>query len=275
MDNPLEHLFSASGSNRSQLYGALKKSLYFFMFFITLALALIFASRPISPVFSSPPASGHWIVAGTESYYDEIIVLNGNLVVEDGGNLTLRKVVLKMNCTYNGQFNITVAYGGRFYVLEDSVITSADPDKKIGFFLVAPLSTFRMINSELHNCGSDELNLSGLILDSDDAIVDNSLLSHNVWGILASVDGVVIRNNNITANSCGVEVHAGANPTICGNFISLNDWGITTGDGSPTISNNTIISNLGDGVTGFFNASSTISDNTLAENLGAGINCHT
>jgi len=49
-------------------------------------------------VFSGLPTSGDWGVTGTESYYDEVIVLNGNLVVENDGNSTFRKVTLEMNC---------------------------------------------------------------------------------------------------------------------------------------------------------------------------------
>ena len=62
------------------------------MFFI-----LLFAPYESVLVFSGPPVSGDWIITGTESYYDEVIVLNGNLFVWPGGNLTFRKVVLKMN----------------------------------------------------------------------------------------------------------------------------------------------------------------------------------
>jgi len=113
-------------------------------------LVLVFVSGKSFLVFSGPPASGDWVVTGTESYYDEVIVLSGNLIVEDGGNLTFRKVTLNMNCAYNGQFNITVKPGGKFYVLEGSVITSADPSKRYGFSV---WSTFRMNNSELHGCG--------------------------------------------------------------------------------------------------------------------------
>jgi len=37
-------------------------------------------------VFADSHLDGDWIVSGTESYYGEVFVLNGNLIVEDGGN---------------------------------------------------------------------------------------------------------------------------------------------------------------------------------------------
>ena len=95
---------------------------------------------------------GDWVVTGTESYYNQVLVLNGNLFVEDGGNLTFRKVTLKMNCTYDGQYNITVKIGGAFYVLEGSVITSANSANEYCFFVLSE-ATFRMSEGELHECG--------------------------------------------------------------------------------------------------------------------------
>ena len=256
-------------------------------------------------VFSGPPVSGDWIVTGTESYYDEVIVLNGNLIVESGGNLTLRKVALRMNCAYNGQYSITVESGGKFYVLEGSVITSANSNKRIGFFQVSDNTTFRMSNSALHECGWAYLPWSdGLHIWSDDAVVENSLISHNWFGIWVHSDGITVRNNNITANDATapesrIVVSQSCNPSIYNNYISWNNGaGIDIhAYASPTIYNNTVTSNSGGGIYGETNAnpiiqnniitrngwngiimqacnsSCTISNNMIAENLGNGIMC--
>ena len=237
--------------------------------YIVIIFVVAFASGKSLLVLSSPPLSGDWIVTGTESYYDEVIVLNGNLFVMPTGNLTFRKVTLKINCTYNGQYNITVKPGGKLYVLENSIITSANPDKKIGFFRVEPDSTFRMTNSELHDCGR-ELILSGLMIHSGDAIVENSLFSRNNVGIISFGDVVIVRNN-ITANNAGIEVAAGAHPIICDNYLSLNNWGMAT-FGSPTIYNNTIVRN-GRGIE-VEGGSPNIYNNTITSNSGYGITIH-
>lgn len=196
-------------------------------------------------VFSSPPASGDWIVTGTESYYDEVIVLNGNLFVLPGGNLTFRKVTLIMNCTHNGQYNISVDEG-EFHVLDGSVITSANLDRRIGSFYAHGGSTFRMNNSSLF--GSDQVTIM-----CTDAVVENSLISRNRGGIAISNDGVVVRNNNFSLNDdCGISVHFS----------------------SPTIYNNTITSNFGSGITIYWPESSPlIQDNTIAMNEHSGIGC--
>jgi len=244
-------------------------TIYVLTFFV-----LSFAFVKIVLVFSGPPPSGDWVVAGTESYYDMVIVLNGNLVVEDGGNLTFRRVALKMNSTYDGQYNITVKYGGKFYILDSSVITSVDQDNEYGF-VVEYNSTFRMNNSELHECGyvSPWWQTSGLEILSDDAIVENSLISHNLNGIDAHKSGIVIRNNNITANDgLGIGVCGGHSPTICNNYISGNKGGILADSySSPTIYNNTITSNSETGIHFWGKSNPVIQDNIISLNNGSGL----
>ena len=229
------------------------------LFLITTFISILFSKRGLvlGDPPSGPPASGDWVITGTESCQDQVIVLNGNLVIQNGGDLTLSNVELKMNCIYDGQYNITVESGGRFHVFDGSMIASADPARRIGFFLVQEDSTFRMNNSELHNLGSDYglgpggLGPSGLIIFSSDAIVENSLISHNKEGINIFSDDVVVRDNIIAANDRkGIAVH------YC----------------SPIIRNNTIVSNLGMGIgIHWAESSPTIQDNIITLNKDAGI----
>jgi parallel beta-helix repeat protein len=249
-------------------------------FFVGLLIIGIFSSVLFSKrgfVFAGPPLSGDWIVTGTESYYDDVIVLSGNLIVENGGNLTFRKVTLKMDCTYDGQYNITVKHGGRLYVLDGSVITSVVPERACYLFSVGAGSTFRMNNSELHGCGWFDPMSSpkGLNIGSDDAIVENNLFSHNAQGINIWGNGIIVRNNNITMNDhIGIGLWAGgahAQTIISNNHISLNPaGGIHAEASSPTIVNNTITSNFGDGIFLWNEANPKIQDNiiTLSGQVG-------
>jgi len=262
----------------------------------------VVAAFSVGVVFAvdGPPSSGDWIVNGTESYSDREIVLNGNLAVDNGGDLTFRRVTLKLNCTYAGQYSILVNPGGKFYVLEGSVITSVDSAKGYSFTVMRD-STFRMSDSELHYCGWEPTgwDRQALYILSDDTVVENSLISHNnFFGIAVGGSGI-IRDNNITANKeSGIVVGGdGINPTIYNNYISWNNVsGIEVlGCCSPIIYNNTVTSNLWAGINphhnatpiiknnvimrneiGIFcvsNSSPTISDNRIAENLGGGIGC--
>lgn len=231
-------------------------------------------------VFADPSISGDWIVSGTESYYNETIVLNGNLNVESSGTLTFRNVTLLMNCTYNGQYNITVKSSGKFYVLDGSVITSANPGKRIGFFDVQQGSTFRMNKGELHECGWSMLPKSiGMTIMSSDAVVENSLISHNWIGILVT-DGVIVRNNTVTENDAqpesGIAVYG--NSTIYNNYVSSNYGSgiLISGHCTPTIHNNTVTGNwIGIYIETYSNP--IIQGNTVIENgiqaSGEGIFC--
>jgi len=220
-------------------------------------------------VFAATHLNGDWIVTGTESYYDEVFVLNGNLIVENSGNLTFRKVTLKVNCSYNGQFNITVKHGGKFCVLEGSVITSSNLDKRIGEFIVE--GTLRMNNSELHGCGwTDAQGAWGLVIFSGDAIIENSLISYN-FRVNINSDGVVVRNNDITENNHHGIFVWDSSPIICNNNISLNSiTGIEIGHGSPTVCNNTITSN-DVGITFSHGTNAIVQDNIISLNRGEGI----
>jgi parallel beta-helix repeat protein len=250
-------------------------------------------------VSAGPPASGDWIVSGVEVYSNhEVFLLNGNLIVESGGNLTLKGITLKMNCAYDGQYNITVETGGAFYVFEGSVITSANPS--VGYcFLVRDGSTFRMSDSELHKCGiSSVWGAAGLFIQSSDVIIEKSLISENLLGIFLGGNGEsLIQSNNITNNEYGINIPSGSStiynntitsnlywgvavsdnntrPIIMNNHIAENEMGISTWFGSsPTILNNTITSNFYDGIFMKDGGHPTISGNIITLNGGPGVSC--
>jgi parallel beta-helix repeat protein len=249
-------------------------------------------------VVGGPPSSGDWIVTGTESYSDQTIVLDGNLIVENGGNLTFEKVTFELKCHFDGEYSISVNPGGKFYVLDGSVITSYTPSNAYSF-LVQPNSTFRMSNSELHSSGWHAViptpeQPMGLSIFSDDAVVENCLISNNEYSILAMSGGIVIRNNNITENEQGINIGGeGINPSIYDNYMSKNGVGINLGGGcspyiydnaiefsgtginvagaTPVIRRNSIIKNR-DGIVFYSRANPMILDNTIASNNNTGIN---
>jgi parallel beta-helix repeat protein len=228
-------------------------------------------------VFSAgPPAGGDWIVNGIEVYSNhEVFVLNGNLIVENGGNLTLKGVTLKMNCTYDGQYSITVETGGAFYVLEGSVITSVNPSN--GYcFLVLSESTFRMSDSELHECGmsfSDDIMKWGLYTLSNDTVVEKSLISDNFCGVFIAGGESAIQNNNITDNDYGVSVGNGS-PTIYNNTVTSNSqFGICSGNNTVAVIRNNFVSKNGVGIGSWGVSSPTIFNNTITSNIVNGILC--
>jgi hypothetical protein len=125
---------------------------------------------------SIPPAEGDWIVAGQCSVKDRTIILNGNLIVNSGANLVLSNVELIMNCTYDGEYGISVNPGGSISI-QDSNITSTNPLQRWHIevyldrhdfygptgvseiesprfsFIVNHAANFVMKDSQLHGCG--------------------------------------------------------------------------------------------------------------------------
>lgn len=67
------------------------------------------------------PAQGDWVISGVENIENQIIMLNGNLVVNDGGSLTIRKTNLFINNSYPGQFNIKVEPGGSLKIYDSTL----------------------------------------------------------------------------------------------------------------------------------------------------------
>ena len=185
----------------------------------------------------------NWIIKGTEIYINETIVLNGNLTIENGGCLTFRNVTLLLNCTNNGTYHIEVNNGGTFYIYDydnnpitiqdTSNITSYFSDGKHRYgFLVQKGAKFGMHNSALHECGwtypwtYDDLKNAGLVIYTNNTIIENCLISNNYYGILLYYsDSNIISNNTITENVRAMRCHSTNNNSIYGNNLSNNSAG--------------------------------------------------
>jgi parallel beta-helix repeat protein len=181
----------------------------------------------ITPALSQPPASGDWVVTGPETVENETITLDANLVVSATGSLTLTNVTLAMDCSNDGEYGITVAPGGSL-LIADSVITAATGN---GFDFAVHGASFEMANSELHGAGwgpEQELGSSnaidsgqrGLVIGTDEAILEGNTLSHNHVGAILTGAGITLTNNAIISNTIhGIYVQGGTNNWILSNTI--------------------------------------------------------
>jgi len=217
-------------------------------------IAMVPAATPVEPTLVW---DGDRVVDGQESYFGEVILLEGNLTVT--GALTFENTELILAQTQNGSCDVTVKSGGNLSVLAGSVIRSSDPKAHFTFKVLSGGSLW-MNGSRLSDCGWDDLgngthhaeNLRGLYLASSNATVTNSELSENGFGLI--IDGTcspLIQNNNISQNDAdGIRVLGGATPlidhnTIVGNALIYPWWfsswaGIGSEASSPRISNNTL-----------------------------------
>ena len=161
---------------------------------LIIIIGLMLGSLPLlqleqSPADAAPPPDNEgginygtdWNVTGQEYRGNQTIILDGNLTVEPGGNLTLYNVTLIMNCSYNGQYNIEVQTGGVIWILSNSNITSCDSNFEYMFW-VRKESNFTMSDSELHECGWD-LSNKGMMIDTNYSLIKNNIFTKNFNGI--------------------------------------------------------------------------------------------
>lgn len=189
-----------------------------------------------------PPSTGNWDINATCSLSNQIINLNGNLNVQDAGNLTFKNVTLRMNGTNDGEYGINVKSGGKFYIYDNdnnptttndaSNITNGANSSFNFFFTVDSGSTFAMKNGFLSYCGwsFDSVNtwkngldvhiplteFSGntltknyiglyLSTSTNSVIVNNTIVSNNFYGVyVRSSSSIVFNNNNISSNYGGL-----------------------------------------------------------------------
>jgi parallel beta-helix repeat protein len=190
---------------------------------------------------------GSWTInlGDTITHADKTIVVNGNLIIEEGASLTLTGVTLMMNCTTNGEFRIEVEAGSGFnggqLTIQDSggtpsVITSYNEDGAHNFgFLVYghPTTPSRdghldMTNSELRYCGYDNVDAQfkdlGLWINSRNNVIDGNFFyncTNAVNYINLATDGPggpnTFQNNNVSVATNGTYVRGATGITIDNN----------------------------------------------------------
>jgi len=161
-----------------------------------------------------PPANGDWNVNDRTVIENQTVDLNGSLFVNNGGHLTLRNVTLTINCTYNGEFNITVRNGSSL------ICTDLDLDKRSTAdttiirsnasagnhrygFRAENGSTLVMTGTKITNCGWEDLGGNrGVTVMCDNSVIMESIFTGNYMGIIYNgTNGGSLSNSNISGNS--------------------------------------------------------------------------
>jgi parallel beta-helix repeat protein len=220
---------------------------------------LIFSYMIAISSHADVPSNGDWIVTGLETVENQIITLNGNLIIENGGNLTLSGITLTMDNDYDGEYGIRVKSGSTITIEKGTVITAASGSAHFSF-AVESGSQFFMKDSELHECGwgpdSEDLwdkepilsGMRGLVIDTTNAVIENNSLSSNHIGIILTGSGISLDNNHIHSNKVhGVYIRGGLTCQITNNSIQhasiSSPFRIVEGEDN-TIKSNTITLSL-------------------------------
>ena len=267
------------------------------IFAIACFLIVIFLFGITANAEQNPPpigggdSNGEWMIEDGDTIIrqNQEIRLKGNLTIENGGNLTLKNVTLKMNCSSDGEFKIEVQNGGSFYIYDDdnnketnydvSVITAYSTSKEY-LFHVKEGGKMIMKNSELHECGPGgmgEEDKWGLIIWSFEIFIENNTISSNHNGIYCrGISTPRIVNNTFLKNNVdAIVVTDNSNPYIGNNYINgridsgRND-GIACGGSSNSIMRYNIIDDCSTGI-GFYGSAKCEIVNTTIKNCRDGM----
>ncbi len=176
---------------------------------VVAACAALFALCAPADAQTPPPAVGDWVVSDTTVVAGQYVLLQGNLLVTSTGSLTLEDVDLRLNCTFNGALNITVEPGGEL-VLRDTDHDPATTDDATtvaslnwGFhynWFCRPGSRLLISASEVRDCGVAVQYQRGLIIETDDARLENSTFTECNYGIYLRGASPVIEDCVIVDN---------------------------------------------------------------------------
>jgi parallel beta-helix repeat protein len=206
------------------------------------------------------------------------LILNGNMTIH--GIVTFHNVSLKLNSTFDGEFNIEV-FGSLFiYDLDQDNKTTADAsvidaaDSAFEYLVwIRKGSNFIMQDSELHNCGWN-YTYPGLIIFTNNTMIENNIISNNYIGVhLNFSSNNILANNSLDSNIyAGVRIANGTENKLEFNTINNNVKGIRLENTEKnTIQDNTITGCFKDGVELLGSTYNTVEHNTISNCLDDGI----
>jgi parallel beta-helix repeat protein len=173
----------------------------------------------------------NWIIIDNTIIENETLILNGNITVDNGGNLKLINVILIMNCTTNRSLSIEVKNGGSIEILNSNISTPNFNDDHQFYFKVQKGAKFKMKNSGLHGCGyysgSQNVKTIGLTIESDNCEISDSIFTNNLNAIRINGGSFVkVYNSSFYNNARGIEINDSDNNFILDNVFKQNNVGI-------------------------------------------------
>jgi chitodextrinase len=158
---------------------------------------------------SDPPLSGDWIVSDGTMVTGRSILLNGNLTITESGHLELVDVDLVMNCSVSSVLVITVRTGGSLELKDrdhdprttsDETVVHGPPDGTHYLWFCEPGSDLLISCSLVRECGTPGSSLEGLMIETSDALVENSTFEENYCGLCINGSSPRIENSTFIDN---------------------------------------------------------------------------
>jgi parallel beta-helix repeat protein len=225
-------------------------------------IALFFCSLSFAV---PPPADGDWIIDEDFTIEDQTIILNGNLIVQSTGNLTLRNITLKMNCSFPGEHGILAEGGGSLSIYSSS-ITSISSNNTYSFriggtkFLLKDTSISGVMEGILIYNSNEPIIEGNTIIHKDSsglglhncegAVIKGNLIEFTgQGGELGGIGLLESHNSEVSENTLKKQIHAIDLTSSWNNIIANNEVTVKShstgivvriGSGNNVISNNTI-----------------------------------
>jgi hypothetical protein len=196
-----------------------------------------------------PPSQGDWIITSDTYVKNENITIEGNITIEYGAELTLDNVTLIINASDYGSARIDVKNGGEFNVINNSIIMEGET--KVNYDFMFEYGSRGLIQeSTIRDCGWNDggtwQSTGGILIMSDDVIIENSTIQYNYNGVVVISSSPIIRFNSIRDHlNYGIFL-LNASTQITGNYIAFNPVGINCLYSESWLSENEILDN-GDG----------------------------
>jgi hypothetical protein len=134
---------------------------------------------------ADPPASGDWVINSAQSYTDRNFIVNGSLIVQNNGRLTLQNTTIRMNPGADGQYSVRIEKGGTLLVRDRSAFTSYS-GKKYGF-MAFNQSTLEITKSTLIDAGwawGGNGSSAGVFIDTAQVTIQDSTFVRDYYGVV-------------------------------------------------------------------------------------------
>ena len=146
------------------------------------------------------PDTGNWVISDTRICVNETIIMNGNVTVQSGGNLTFMNITLKFNNTHDEENGISVQSGGKMFIydLDNDKDTTNDASNITAlntsniFFFIVSGSQFEMKNSHMSWYGLR------FIVYTSGAIITGNTFDNNIRALqIRDTTNCIVANNTV------------------------------------------------------------------------------
>jgi len=188
--------------------------------FVVLSVLLFFPV--LADAQCTPPESGDWVVNETIICSSETIILNGSLLINESGNLTLDNSELRFNSSFDGEFG--VENNGTLRILSSTLRSETDHAYT---FVSNPGAKLEIHGSHIRDCGyyDSHITKQGAYINSDGSVITDSNISDNLNGLLLVGSGLIVDNNTVTHNQLAGLFISGDDNNITNNSVSHNGFG--------------------------------------------------